>query len=70
MNLKARNQTKTKLNSDNTHPIGCSVTKGNIYIGHICLKNDTGIEYYLENTLGFLLNTWKVPFQAHPINCS
>jgi hypothetical protein len=39
-----------KLNSDNTHLIGCSATKGNIYIDHFCSKSDTCIGHCLEST--------------------
>ena len=47
-----------------------SVTKGNVYIGHICFKGNTCIGHCLENTLGSLPNTWKVYFYAPPVDCS
>jgi hypothetical protein len=48
MNLKTLNQIKP--NSDNTHLIGYSVTKGDVYIGHFCSKDDTCIGHCLDST--------------------
>jgi hypothetical protein len=39
-----------KPNSDDTHLIGCLVTKGDVYIGHFCSKGDTSIGQCLEST--------------------
>jgi hypothetical protein len=58
------------LNSSDTQLIGYLVSKGDVYIGHICSKDDTCIGHCLESALGFLLNTWKVPFQAPHVNFS
>jgi hypothetical protein len=51
MNLKTLDQTNIiKPNSNDTHPIGYMVTKGDVYIGHFCSKDDICIDHYLENT--------------------
>jgi len=56
----------TKPNSDDTHLVGYLVTKGDVYIGHFCSKDDTCIDHCLESTSCFL----PKPFQAPPVNCS
>jgi hypothetical protein len=39
MNLKTLDQTNIiKPNSNDTHLIGCMVTKGDVYIGHFVLR--------------------------------
>jgi hypothetical protein len=51
MNLKTLDQTNIiKPNSNDTHLIGCTVTKGDVYIGHLCSKGDTCIGHCLEST--------------------
>jgi hypothetical protein len=57
MNLKT--QTKTKLTNNDTHHIGYSAPKGDVI--HRPLFGEH---------LGFLPNTWKVPFQIPSVDCS
>jgi hypothetical protein len=66
MNLKTLNQTKP--NSDNTHLIGCLVTKGDVYIAHFCSKGDICIGHCLESTYTSCQTLEKHFYKYLPLN--